>query len=107
MKDPNTAVDFIIKNAGAFAEAKANRVYIENYLRSKKALLMAQSGSGSIAGKEVDAYAHPEYLALLDGLKEAVKIEERLRWELTAAQTRVDVWRTQESSNRAQDRAVR
>jgi hypothetical protein len=44
---------------------------------------------------------------MLLALKEAVKIEESLRWQQIAAQLRVEVWRSQEASNRNIDRAAR
>lgn len=105
--DPNAAVDHIIKTAPKFAEAKAQRVYLENYLRTKKALLMTESTAKTSAEREQYAYAHDEYAQLLDGLKAAVEIEERLKWEMTAAQARVEIWRSTEASNRGQDRAAR
>ena len=57
--------------------------------------------------REQYAYSHPEYIALLDGLKAAVEVEEQLRWAQIAAQLRVEIWRSQEASNRAQDRTMR
>jgi hypothetical protein len=60
-----------------------------------------------MAEKEADAYAHPEYQAVLEGLREAVEEAERLRWMLIAAQARVDVWRSYEASNRNTDKATR
>ena len=105
--DPNKAVDYIRDNAGRFADAKADRVYLEEFRKSKKALLMAQSDASSAVSREQYAYSHSEYLALLDGLKAAVQIEETVRWEMIAAQARVEVWRTQEASNRNQDKVMR
>jgi hypothetical protein len=105
--DANKAVDFIIQNSQKFAHAKAERTYIENFLRSKKSILMSQSTDSTIGGQERDAYRHPEYLALIEGLKEAVEVEETLKWKLIAAQARIDIFRTLEASNRAQDRATR
>lgn len=105
-RDPHEAVDYLIKTAPRFAKAKAKRVYVENFLRSKKSLLMAQV-EGSIAAKEAYAYAHPEYQQLLEGLRAAVEAEETLRWKMTAAELSVEIWRSQEASNRAQDRATR
>jgi hypothetical protein len=104
--NPNQAVDFILKNAKHFAKAKAERVYLDEFRKSKKALLMKQSTESTSAAQERDAYAHPEYLALLEGLKQAVENEEQLRWTLIAAQARVEIWRSQEASNRIQDRAA-
>ena len=104
---PHKAIDYIIKHAAQFAQAKANRVYLEEFRKSKKALLMQQSSETTGVAQERDAYAHPEYLAVLDGLKSAVEVEEKLRWDLIAAQARVEVWRSEEASNRATDRATR
>lgn len=105
--DPHDAVDYIIKNAGRFAAAKAERVYLEEFRKSKKALLMKASDESSGIAQERDAYAHPEYIQLLEGLKEAVQVEEKLRWDLVAAQARVEIWRTEQANNRNQDRATR
>ena len=104
--DPNKAIEFIIKQSGIYAQAKANRVYIENYLRSAKSKMMMESTATSIAAKEMEAYATDDYIALLDGLKKAVETEEKLRWQLIAAQERVQIWRTQEATNRTIDRAT-
>ena len=106
LRDPDRAVDYIIANAGKFAEAKATRVYLEEFRKSKKALLMGQSDAKAATEREQHAYAHPEYLALLDGLRAAVETEEKLRWDLVAAQARVEVWRTRSANARAQDRAT-
>ena len=105
--DPHKAVDYIRDNAGRFAAAKADRVYIEEFRKSKKALLMTESDASSAVAREQYAYSHPEYLSLLDGLKAAVEVEEQVRWEMIAAQARVEVWRSQEASNRNQDRTMR
>ena len=105
--DPNKAVDFLIANAAKFAQAKANRVHLEEFRKSKKALLMAESDAPAANAREQYAYGHPEYIALLDGLREAVRVEEELRWHQIAAQLRVEIWRSQEATNRGQERATR
>ena len=96
-RDPNEAVSFIIANASKFAKAKAERIYLEEFRKSKKSLLMKDSPEKSAAAKEMDAYAHPDYIALLEGLK----------WKLIAAQIVPEIWRTQEATNRNQDKAAR
>ena len=105
--NPIKAVEYIMKHSAEFAKAKAERVYIENYLRSKKSLIMAQAKATTISGAEAEAYAHPEYTGLLEGLKEAVEAEEKLKWMLTAAQLKVEIWRSQEATNRAIDSNAR
>jgi hypothetical protein len=107
LKDPNRAVDYVIANAGKFAAAKAERVYLEEFRKSKKALLMAQCPDKAANAREQYAYAHEDYLALLGGLKAAVEVEEKLRWDLIAAQARIEIWRTKEASARMQDRTLR
>ena len=102
--DPHKAIDYIIANAGKFAKAKSERIYIEEYRKSLKALLMKQSGQSVIAAQEREAYAHEDYAALLEGLREAVEVEEKLRWDLIAAQARVEVWRTEQANNRSQEK---
>ncbi len=104
--DPNAAVDYILKNASKFAEAKANRVYLEEFRKSQKALLMNESDATTVNAREQYAYSHADYVALLEGLKEAVMIEEKLRWDLIAAQARGEIWRTQSANDRRQDRAT-
>lgn len=105
--DPQAAVDYMIRESGTFAKAKGERIYMEEFRKSKKALLMKSFEGQSIAAQERDAYAHPDYIALLDGLRLAVEAEEAARWMLIAAQARVEVWRSQEASARGQDRATR
>jgi hypothetical protein len=104
--NPSKAVKFIYEQSAVFAQAKANRIYIENYLRSAKSRLMLESTASSIAAKEMEAYATDDYVELLQGLKEAVEVEERLKWQLIAAQARIEIWRSQEATNRTIDRAT-
>ena len=105
-RDPHKAVDYILKHAALFAKAKAERTYIEEYRKSLKSILMKRSMETAIGAQERDAYAHPEYVQLLDGLKEAVLIEERLKLDITAATLRVEIWRTEQANNRAEGTAT-
>ena len=104
--DPHDAIDYIIKNGGKFAQAKANRVYAEEYRKSLKAIIMKRSLETAVNAQERDAYSDPEYISLLEGLREAVEVEEKLRWDLIAAQARVEVYRTQEASKRFLDKVT-
>ena len=107
--NPNAAVDFLLKNASLFAKAKAERVYLEEFRKSKKALLMQEAflaGVDTMAGQERDSYSRIEYQDLLKGLREAIEIEETLKWKMTAATLRVEIWRTQSANNRNLDKAT-
>lgn len=101
------AVDFIRDNAPEFGKAKAQRVYLEEFRKTKKALLMQESlkaGVEAANAQERDAYAHIEYKQVLEGLAAAIEIEETLKWQMTAAQMRVDIWRSEQASNRFVDK---
>jgi len=102
-------LDFIRDNAKAYAQAKANRVYIEEYRKTLKAKLMQkaqQEGATASATQERDAYANPEYEAHLKALEAAVESEETLRWRLIAAQAKLEVWRSIGANQRAQDKVL-
>ena len=100
------AIDFIRDNAPAFAKAKADRTYIENALKSKKAVLMADSDASSLGAKEMYAYAHADYVELLMGLKAAVAIEEETKWLMEAAKLRFEHWKTLQFNQRIEARAM-
>ena len=102
--NPHDAIDFIYQNSMAYAKAKAEVTYLEEFRKSKKAILFSQAIGNTVADRENQAYAHPEYQALLIGLREAVEVAEALRWKLISRQAAIDVWRSQEASNRAMDR---
>ena len=105
-RDPHLAVDYIIVNAENFARAKADRIYLEEYRKSLKAILMKRSLEDTIGAQEREAYAHEEYKHLLQGLKEAVEVEEKLRWDLIAAQARVEIWRSEQANLRTEGKVT-
>ena len=105
-RDPHRAIDYIIRNAKHFAKAKAQRVYLEEYRKSLKAILMKRSLEESLGGQEREAYASDEYKKLLEGLREAVEVEEKLRWDLIGAQARVEVWRTEQANLRMEGKVT-
>lgn len=103
--DPLLALDFIRDNATRLAQAKANRVYLDEFRKTLKARLMKSCGHEAIGAQEREAYAHDSYAQHLKALEAAVEAEESLRWLMVAAQAKVDVWRSLNASNRAIDRA--
>lgn len=88
-----------------FAKEKAKVAYLEEFKKSKLAILMKQAeakGYSSAAAQEREARANPEYIELIDGLQEAVERSEYARWQLVTAQMGVEVWRSLESTRRAE-----
>ena len=104
--DPNEAIEYIFRSGKAYAKAKAERTYIEEYRKSLKAILMKRSIELAVNAQERDAYSNSEYIDLLKGLRAAVEAEEEIRWGLVAAQARIDVWRSQEASARQEVRVT-
>jgi hypothetical protein len=86
-----------------YAKARARRTYIEEFKKSKHAILMRQAdrdGFKTVSAQDREALASDEYIELLDGLKEAVEAEERLRYDLRALEMRAEVWRTLRADER-------
>jgi hypothetical protein len=109
MDAPYKAVEFIIENSAKYAEAKAKRIYLSEFRKSKKALLMKDAMLNKIDAanaQEREAYSHPEYVQLLEALAAAIEEEERLSWLLEAAKLKTEVWKTESFNNRRQERVA-
>lgn len=103
------ALDFIRDQAPAYAKAKADRVYLEEYRKTKKAILMQEAeraGHKSAVTQEREAYAAQSYAEHLIALSAAVEEEERLRWLIVAAQARIEAWRSLESTRRIEAKVI-
>lgn len=104
--NPFDAVDFIYKESTKYAHAKAHRIYMEEYRKSLKAILMKRSMENTVNAQEREAYSHKEYLQHLEAIKDAIEKEEELRWQMVAKQAEIEVWRSQEASNRLLDKTT-
>lgn len=108
--DPQAAVEELWKHAPAHAKAKAERVYLEEFRKSKKAMLMKAAevaGHKTSVAQEREAYSNDEYIQLLEALKKATEDEELARWRMVSCQAAIEVWRSQEASNRNIERSAR
>lgn len=95
------ALDFLRDNARDAAQARADRVYVEEYRKTLKATLMKEHGSMSAVLQAREAYADPRYVQHLEAIKEAVKADEFSRFMRIAAEAKIEAWRTQSSNSRA------
>jgi hypothetical protein len=103
------ALDWIRDQAPIYAKAKAARIYLEEWRKSHKAILMAEAektGQKTAALQERDAYAHPAYQETLQALMDAVEAEETLRWRMVAAQAKIETWRTISANQRAEGKNI-
>lgn len=102
--DIEKALQWLIDNADAAAQARANRVYAEEYRKVVKATLMADKKDEALGAQERYAYSHIDYKTHLQALKQAVQEDERMRWLLTAAEAKISAWQTQNKIARTQER---
>lgn len=103
--DIEKALEFIRQNAKKYAEAKGERVYFEQFRKSKKALLMLEAEKNGVkTGQERESYAysHPDYQALLTALQVAVEKEEYLKLMIAGCNTKIDLWRTAQANMRSE-----
>ncbi len=80
-----------------YAKAKADRIYLHEFRKSKRSILMKKyetEGHKTAAAQEREATADSEYIEVLQGLREAVEQEEKLRYELVLQQQQFDSWKT-------------
>ena len=100
MDDFLNRINKLEKAIPIYAKAKAERVYIEHFRKSKKAILMVQSDAKTATEREQYAYSHPEYVQLLEGLRAATEIEEKCRWALEKFKIEFEHWRTLQANER-------
>jgi len=106
MNEPTKAIQYIIDTAPLYAKAKADRMYLEEFRKSRKAQLMVNSRVEALGKQEAYAYAHQDYIEILEGIRQAVETEEKYRWLMTAAQARIECWRTEMFSARIEQKAT-
>jgi len=79
---------------------------LEEFRKSRRSQLMAQAGTEVLGKQETYAYAHQDYIQILEGIRQAVETEEKYRWLMTAAQARIECWRTEQYSARIEMKAT-
>ena len=106
------ALEYMRVESKALAQAKGERIYLQEFRKTQKAMLMqdamnhpSEQVNKTASSREAYAYAHEDYVEILKGLKAAVVNEEECHWKMIAAQAFVEVWRTQQANNRMVDRS--
>ena len=96
------ALEWLSQNAKKAAKARAERIFLEGYTKHLVAKLARASEASSVSGKEQEAYASHEYLEHLEAIRIAVEVDEYMRWQLTNAEAKIEVFRTLQANARAQ-----
>lgn len=105
MLDVEKTLVFIRNKAKEHAEALSQKEHLKEFRKSKKAMLINEAESKGVKGqqaRESYAYAHPEYIELLEGLRVAIERECELRHLIKASELRIDVWRSQNARQKAE-----
>jgi len=97
--------DFIRDNAKPYAQAKADRVHLQEFRKTRKAILMNDKQGEPQHVREAYAYAHEDYIELLEGLRVAVMKEEEIRWKMKAAELKIEMWKCQVYVNNRVDKS--
>jgi len=96
----NDALEYLRTNAPAAAQAKANKIYMEEYRKVIKADLIVRCVNMTNLEKESYAYSHKSYKEHLEALKDAVYQDELNRWGMVAATSNIEAWRTYNANRR-------
>ena len=86
-----------------YSTIKAHQGYLEDFKKSKIAMLMKQAQSEGIntaSGQEREAYAHDDYVALLKSIETATESESKERFLLRSLELEIEIWRTQQANER-------
>ena len=99
--DIEKAVEYLRSNSRHAAQAKAERIYMEEYRKVVKAQIMREALSDSLGAQESRAYSESRYIEHLKATREAIERDEYHRWMMIAAQAKIEAWRSQQANMRA------
>lgn len=105
MADPeeqrvDDALELLRSNINRGAEAAADRLYLGEFKKSLKSMLMVQANAKSAVIQERDAQCHPRYLEHLQKMRDAELVYETVRGERAWAERVIDVYRTRQANTR-------
>lgn len=84
----------------SMAQARANRLYLELFMKSKQSMLRKESNETSEHKRTDYALTHADYLEVLEGYKSAVKADEKKRFQRDANIKLIDAWQTMSANAR-------
>ncbi len=101
------ALDYLRDEAKPDAKARAERLYMETWIKTVLAQESAKQSGVGVTAAEVQARISEPYIQALEAMRAAIYEDERRRFLRQAAEHKIEVYRTQEASNRALDRLHR
>ena len=94
------ALEYLRDTAPLAAKARAERHYLEEYKKSKKALLMGKHLDQAVNAQEREALSDPEYIEFLRTVSDAIEADETYRFKREAAQAIINAWQTDSANKR-------
>lgn len=94
------ALEYLRTNAPLAAQARAHKIYMEEFRKTVKAQAMARFNNLPVNAQEREAYRSQEYRDHLDALKDAIHQDELNRWGMVHATSVIEAWRTQNANQR-------
>ena len=95
------AVDYLSTSADEHAKDRANRLYLEAFTKTLKALIMKEHSDKPISAQEREAYASPRYHSHLKALQIATELDEKNRFLRQGAEAKISAWQTKNANWRA------
>jgi len=94
------AVDYLRDSARSAAQARAEYEYLEPWKKTVRAKATLASGAKTVAEREAEGEASPEYAEALLAWKAAVEAWEYIRGLRNAAEARIQAWQTESANQR-------
>ena len=94
------ALDWLVESADACAKKRAERLYLEDYSRSLKSLIMSEHLAEPLGAQERHAYSDVRYRNHLESLKLSIYEDEKARFLRDAASAKIEAYRTQCANER-------
>ena len=95
------AVDYLRDTARSAAQARAERLYMEQWIKTVLAQEQAKAAGGSVAASEIQARDSTAYKDALEAYRDAIQADEEFRFLREAAMAKLEAWRSQSANERA------
>ena len=100
-EDIEKAVEYLKNNSQKAAKCKAERIYLEEYRKSLKALIMKEHLDKSVSAQEREALRDEQYIHHLKNLKMAIERDAKQEFLRKSAEAKIEAWRTKQANLRA------
>ena len=95
------ALDYLRDTAVDAAQARATRLYLDDFSRVLKAEIMSERLAEPVNAQERHAYADIRYKNHLEALRVAIYEDEKARFLREAAAVKISVWQSERANERA------